>query len=223
MAEPHELTAAYALDALDPAEEREYESHLATCERCREELAALRDATASLAYAAPAPVPPLGLRERILERARSERAPVIELRPRRRFTYALGAVAAAAACVAIGLGVWAASLNDRLNRQQEDAAILAEGKRVPLQGANGQLVVTQSGDAVVIVSRLDPAPKGKTYELWVIKGTEPQRAGLFEGGPGTHIVRLARPVPPQATVAATVEKDGGVDSPTTKPFFSAQA
>jgi hypothetical protein len=36
-------------------------------------------------------------------------------------------------------------------------------------------------------------------------------------------VRLARPVPPQATVAATVEADGGVDTPTTKPVFSARA
>jgi anti-sigma-K factor RskA len=223
MAEPHDLTAAYALDALDPAEEREYESHLATCERCRDELAALRDATASLAYAAPAPVPPPALRERILEQAHSERAPVIQLRPRRRFTYALTAAAAAAACLAIGLGIWAATLNDRLNRQQAIGTILAEGKRVPLQGANGQLVVTDSGDAVVVVSRIDPAPQGKTYELWVIQGAQAQRAGLFEGGAGNHVVRLARPVPAQATVAATVEVDGGVDAPTSKPIFSAGA
>ena len=32
----HELSAAYALDALDPAEEREFEQHLRTCEQCRE-------------------------------------------------------------------------------------------------------------------------------------------------------------------------------------------
>lgn len=223
MAEPHDLTAAYALDALDPAEEREYESHLATCERCRDELATLRDATASLAYATPAPVPPPALRERILEQARNERAPVIQLRPRRRFTYALAAAAAAAACLAIGLGVWAASLNDRLDRQAAISEILSEGKRVPLQGATGELVVTASGDALVIVSRLDRAPQGKTYELWVIQGTEPERAGLFEGGPGRHIVRLERPVPPEATVAATVEDDGGVDSPTSRPVFSARA
>lgn len=223
MAEPHDLTAAYALDALDPAEEREYESHLGTCKRCREELAALRDATASLAYAAPAPVPPAALRERILGQARSERAPVIQLRPRRRFTYVLGAAAAAAACLAIGLGVWAATLNDRLNRQETTARILAEGKRVPLQGANGQLVVTESGDAVVVVSRIDPAPKGKTYELWVIQRAKAERAGLFDGGAGNHIVRLSRPVPLRATVAATVEVDGGVDAPTSKPVFSARA
>jgi len=31
----HELTAGYALDALDPDERRAYEAHLAGCERCR--------------------------------------------------------------------------------------------------------------------------------------------------------------------------------------------
>ena len=35
----HDLTAAYALDALDAEEQELYEGHLATCERCREELA----------------------------------------------------------------------------------------------------------------------------------------------------------------------------------------
>lgn len=222
MADAHDLTAAYALDALDAVEEREYESHLATCERCRDELAALRDAAASLAYAVPAPVPPPALRERILEQARSERAPVIELRPRRTFTYALAAAAAAAACLAIGLGIWAARLSDQLDRQRSTAAILAEGQRVPLQGASGQLVVTESGDAAVVVSRIDRAPEGKTYELWVIDGGKPKRAGLFEGGT-RQIVKLTRPVPRSATVAATIEDAGGVDAPTTRPVFSARA
>jgi anti-sigma-K factor RskA len=222
MAELHDLTAAYALDALDPTEEREYESHLATCERCRDDLAALRDATASLAYAVPAPLPPPALRERILERARSERAPVIPLRPRRRLTYVLAATAAAAACLALGLGLWGASLSGRLDRQEDVVAIISEGQRVPLQGADGQLYVSDSGDAVVVMSRIGAAPTGKTYELWVIQGDEAKSAGLFEGG-GREVVKLTRPVPPGATVAGTVEDDGGVDAPTTKPFFSAQA
>ena len=40
----HDLTAAYALDALDPEDAREYEAHLARCERCRGELASLSEA-----------------------------------------------------------------------------------------------------------------------------------------------------------------------------------
>src|SRR5918992_6258302 len=57
----HDLTPAYALDALDDTERVEYEEHLAGCDRCREELAALREAVSSLAYATAAPAPPPAL------------------------------------------------------------------------------------------------------------------------------------------------------------------
>ena len=41
--DPHANVASYALDVLDKREEREFEEHLASCERCREELAGLRE------------------------------------------------------------------------------------------------------------------------------------------------------------------------------------
>ena len=99
----HDLTAAYALDALDPHDEERYEEHLATCERCREELAELRDPVAMLAYGVESPAPPPELRDRILDAARAERSNVVPIR--RRWPAALGAVAAVAATVAIALGL----------------------------------------------------------------------------------------------------------------------
>ena len=79
----NELTAAYALDALDDDEARAYEAHLARCERCRDELAALSETASALAYAREAPAPPPALRERILAagRARARRTSC-PLRPR---------------------------------------------------------------------------------------------------------------------------------------------
>src|ERR1051326_5570215 len=65
----HDYTAAYALDALSRDECARYEEHLATCERCRTELAELSFAAASLAFAAPAPAPPADLRSRIVDAA----------------------------------------------------------------------------------------------------------------------------------------------------------
>jgi len=44
----HELTPAYALDALAADEAEAYEEHLAQCERCRAELAELRETAAAL-------------------------------------------------------------------------------------------------------------------------------------------------------------------------------
>src|SRR5919204_590524 len=54
----HSLAAPYALDALDEREERNFEEHLAVCERCRLDLAGLREAAAFLAYGADHAAPP---------------------------------------------------------------------------------------------------------------------------------------------------------------------
>lgn len=62
---PHALTGAYALDALDPGERAGFEAHLATCAECREEVAGLREVAARLGAASQA-VPPAGLRARVL-------------------------------------------------------------------------------------------------------------------------------------------------------------
>ncbi len=146
------------------------------------------------------------------------------VRPRR-LTYALGAVAAAAAAVAIGVGVWAAQLEGELDRERAIAAIFAdpEARSVPLEGANGRVVVTDTGDAALVVSNLPPAPEGKTYEAWVIADDTPQPAGLFDGKAERDVLLLSRPVPPQAQVAVTVEPAGGSESPTGLPIFGTGA
>ena len=219
MDEVHSLVAPYALDALDGPEEHEFERHLALCERCRDELAALREAAAALAYAPKAPAPPAQLRERILAQARSERPNVVPLRPRRRLTFSFGAAAAAAAAAAIGLGVWATTLSRSLDRKQAALDVLAdpEARTVPLAGAPGSLVVARDGKAV-LVARLRAAPSKKTYEAWVIRGERARRAGLFRGG-RRSILLLSRRVHPGDVVAVTVERSGGADRPTTKPLL----
>jgi anti-sigma-K factor RskA len=206
----HGLTAAYALDALDERDELEYEEHLRSCERCRDELAALTETASSLAYAVETPAPPAALRGRILEQARSERN-VIPLRPRR-LPYALGAVAAMAATVALALGIWGASVaGDRDELRQA-----LQARVIPLPDGTGRLHVEPDGDATLVVDRAE-APPGKDYELWVFEGATPRPAGVFDGG--REVVRLTRPVPRGASVAMTLERDGGVDAPTTEPLF----
>jgi anti-sigma-K factor RskA len=222
--EVHALTAGYALDALDEADEREYEAHLRGCESCRDELAAFTDTATALAYAVDAPAPPPALRERILESARAERAVVVPFRPRRRVSYALGAVAAAAAALAIGLGVWGNSLSGELDALEDETAILADpnARSADLTGADGRLVVSESGDAVLVVAGLERAPSGKDYEIWVIEDAAPRPAGLFDAAKSGDVVHLRERVPQGAVVAVTLEPDGGVDSPSGTPLFSAQ-
>jgi len=225
----HELTAAYALDALGPEERERYESHLGRCERCRAELAELADSAAALAYGVSSPAPPPALRARILDAAAAERENVVPLRPRRPW---VAAVAAVAACAAVGLGVWAATLSSSLSSERSARAaehrateiyMDPNAKHVSLRGGRGAVAVDQTGQGVLVVQKLPPAPKGKTYEAWVIPpGSKPIKAGLFEGGKPMTMVPLGTSVPSGSVVAATVERHGGVDEPTAQPVFSAR-
>ena len=211
----HDLTAAYALNALDAGEAAEYEAHLAQCEQCRAALAELNDTAASLAWAVDAPAPPARLRASILGAAAAERSNVVPLHRPWAFR-ATAAVAAVAACAAVALGLWGATRGGHGCASGWHCSALASGR--------GLVAVDQTGQGVIVVNELPKAPAGKTYEAWVIpKGGAPRPAGLFAGGGSTTVVQLARMVPRGATIAATVERAGGVQAPTSTPVFSARA
>jgi anti-sigma factor RsiW len=189
----HELAAAYALDALAGDERQEFETHLLGCERCRDELASLRETVGVLAFSAEGPVPPTELRDRILVAARKELPNVVALRPRRMRLYA-GSAVAAAACAALAVGLW-----------------------LGLSGGTGgpklALSVAPSGTAQLAVSGFDAAPAGKIYEAWVIVAGKPVPAGYFAGG-DKAVVGLTRSVPKGSVVAITLERAPGATTPT---------
>jgi anti-sigma-K factor RskA len=199
--DPHELTAAYALDALDPDEAEAYERHLSQCEECREQLAELNETAAALAFGTTAPAPPERLRASILDAAAAERSNVVPLLRRRWVARGLAVAAAAVACIVVGLAV---SLSKSTNKEVIGLSLS--------RGANGQ--------ASIRVSGLPAAPDGKTYEAWVIPvGQAPRPAGLFRSGVSTNL-RLTGGVPRKAVVAVTVEPAGGSTHPTTTPILT---
>ncbi len=211
----HDLTAAYALDALDPEEREAFEAHLAQCERCRDEVAELSATAAALAFGVESVAPPPALRERILDTARAERPNVVPFPSRS--PRILAAMAAAAACVAVGLGIWNVSLHERLGSAHRQAL-----ERVAISGATGSLVVTSGQTAALVLSDMPSAPAGKTYEAWVIDRGTATPAGLFRGGHGMTYVPIGRDVPSGATVGVTIEPAGGSARPTTKPLVVSQ-
>jgi anti-sigma-K factor RskA len=216
----HELSAAYALDALDDADRRSFEAHLAGCPRCREDVASFRETAAALARDAEPLAPPEALERRILTAARSERS-VLPLR--QRWVAPAAGIAAVAAAVAIGLGIWGIRLSDSLDRERSaharDARVIAilsqsGARQIPTKGGSGLLVVAPTRRAVLVANGLTPAGPGKTYEAWVVDGKIARPAGLFHGGAGSKVVELTEPVGPGATVGVTVEKAGGSKTPT---------
>jgi anti-sigma-K factor RskA len=192
----HQLSAAYALDALDPGDRRAFEEHLADCDDCRAELASLGETVGALALAADGPAPPADLRDRIVSAARAEPPKVIALGPRRSRVYALTAVAAAAVVgLAIGL-----------------ALALSGG------GPSNQLALKlqPSGSSQLTARGFDRAPSGKVYEIWIIRNGRARPVAVFRGG-DTHVVDMGK-VPKGTVVAVTLERAPRASTPTTEPI-----
>jgi len=235
----HELTAGYALDALDPEERSAYAAHLSGCEQCQEELSSFWQTSEALAVAASGPTPSPALRERILAGARAEpRQNVVSLedhRRRRRAAPILAIAASVAAVVALALGLRAADLSGQLDdsraaleRAQSAAAVLADpsAQSVALQAGDGKLVVGADGQAVLVVDGLAPAPTGKTYEVWVMPDGNVRAAtsaGLFSGGDERSVVPVDGTVEAGDVVAVTVEPAGGVAAPTSQPIVASDS
>ena len=234
----HELTAGYALDALDPEERSAYEAHLVGCEQCQRELSSLWETSEALAVAASGPTPSPALRERILADVRAEppqNVVPLESRRRRRVVPVLAAAAAIAVVVALALGIRAADLSRQLDdtraaleRSESAAAVLADpgAQSVALQAGDGRLVVGADGQSVLVLDGLEPAPSGKTYEMWVAPGgniEEASPAGLFPGGDDRSIVPVDGRVEAGDVVAVTVEREGGVDAPTGQPVVASDS
>ncbi|MGH9268276.1 MAG: zf-HC2 domain-containing protein, partial [Acidimicrobiales bacterium] len=127
-----ELLGAYALDAVDGPEAEAVELHLRECPRCRDEVAAHREAAALLAHiGAPAPA---GVWERIAGGLQEAPPPRIELarlatvtplraEPSRRYPIVLVAAAAMAAAVSVVLGV---RLNEQSGRMTELRGVVSD-------------------------------------------------------------------------------------------------
>jgi anti-sigma-K factor RskA len=215
----HELTAGYALDALEAADAHAYEQHLAHCERCQVELGTLSAAAAALAFGVPPAEPPAELRERILDAARAERSNAVPFRKPYGFArlHPARVLAVAATAAAVGLGIWNVALHERLDRSHEAL------RSVGLHGAAGSVVLGAGGQGTMVVADLAAAPAGKTYEAWVIVDGKAQPAGTFAAGGKTVVVHLRRPVPSGAIVAVTIEREGGSQQPTESPFITSSA
>ena len=112
----HDLTAAYALDALDAEEARAYEEHLATCAVCRESSRSCGGAAGALAFAVESPAPPRGASLADPRRGPRERPNVVPLRRAgagRRHRRRRGRGVAA-----IGFGIWSVTLSRSLDRER---------------------------------------------------------------------------------------------------------
>ena len=284
--EQKELIALDALGALDEAEVRALEAHIAECAECRAEAALSRDAAAALALTVAPVAPAPQLRARILEQVRAlqrkdgdetERGQrearhddvvstvneppvppsnvIAFTRPDKEpnvvsisksnyefLKYASLAASVAALALAISLFiVWnrsrateqrlaqeratVESLNRQIAEAREARELLAapQSRAVTLAGMNDTpqararfVYDQQTGQAMLFVSGLPPAPPGKAYQIWFIAGGTPMPGGVFRADQqGSAMMRDEVPAAGRhaAIFAITLEDDAGARTP----------
>ena len=237
----NELRDQYELYAIGVAEEperSELREHLNRgCEVCMEGMRRAREVAALLGGTAEPAEPSPQLRRRILASAGFEQ---------RRFGWSpfLAAALALSLFAAVYFGgrerdteVELARMRTQMRQQALDLTRMNEAFAI-VNGADttvttfgegqsrppkGKVFVSPSNGVLLIASNLPPAPAGKAYEMWVIKGGKAQPAGMFQAdrdGTAIHIQRGA--VPADANlVAVTLEDERGADQPTSTPLFAA--
>ena len=201
----HDLTAAYALDALDAA-------------RGRGVRAAPRASARSAASSSPSSARPPRLSRSARSRRRRPRACArrSSTRPRRSgrtssrscgaagSSRGLAVAAAAAACIVVGLGRLAEPVEPEAGLRPSSST--GTGTRRSRPSGLGSRAVREDVRSV---------------------GDPGERRRAKAGGPlprrRTTTVHLSTTVPRNAVVAVTVEPAGGSPKPTTKPIFSAPA
>lgn len=223
---PHLLTGAYALDALDEEEVERFRAHLDECDSCPLEAAELR-ATATRLVSLVERTPPVELRNRVLNEVnRTAQLPPLpvsldERRSRRRVRVAVGGALAAAAVAVGALFVVVSGGPD-----VQDVVAAADARTLTAQvegGGTAELVFSPSQDAAVVRLQDAPAPPpGKTYQAWVLEDGTAISADTFEAsadGAATHLVRDADAA---TGFAVTIEDDGGspTGQPTTTPIVA---
>jgi len=200
-----EDAAAYVLGALEPEEADALERHIATCSECAGEVETLRGTLDAFAASAPALTPPRRLRGRVLRAVRREAGTT---HGRRLGWTPRLALAGAAAAIALAAVIVASSGNgSRLVRASIGAA------SVRISGQRAEL----------IVAHLPRASAGRTYEIWLQRGSAaPERSTLFNvDSRGGSEVAVAGSVHGVRRLLVTEEPAGGTSAPTVSPVIVA--
>jgi anti-sigma-K factor RskA len=241
-----EIEAIAALDALGAAtadETRAMSVHVAGCDSCRRARDQYAEAVTGLVYSLDPVAPPADLRERIVD----------TLTPVRQFKVRPWWLATAATLFLalwgwreVGIRVAREQVitqqaeirglteeRDRLAAQNEKLASLAAPETRTLALAGQEMSPAASARvfldptrrrAIVFFHNLPSNPSDKSYQLWIIRGDQPnpQSAGVFDvaaTGNATLSIDNLPVLTEIKALAVTMERRGGAEQPSEKKFY----
>lgn len=226
MSDQHERyeddVGAYLLEALSVEEARSFERHLASCERCRLELARLRAAADALPRSVDPVEPPAALKRSLMravradaaarsreERQRGVRAALLGGLSLRLRPLAAAAVVVLVAGVAIGYGIRGKGAGTRVVVGAVDRA------RVPNASARLVIPTGRGAGGVLQVAGMPAPPPGYIYELWLRRGAEVVPSSLFSVGTnGRGAAAIDQSLSGVSAVLVTREHARGASAPT---------
>jgi anti-sigma-K factor RskA len=226
----HDLSGAYALDALDDIERARFAAHLAKCSTCQRDVAEFRAAATHLGRAVSEPPPP-ALRASILDAigdVRQDRPGPPPRQPRHTGRWVTLAAAVAAALV---IGVLTAQLltirADRNDTEQLAEVLTAPDAAImPLEGevGSGRMVWSPSlGRSVLVLDGLPTLESDRDYQLWFVVDGEQIPVEVYH--PDDHRIVAETPDLPDGLEALgiTEEPAGGSPAPTGPMLLTATA
>lgn len=210
--------AAYALGSLDDAERHSFESHLATCAVCPDELAVFEQVVDALAQGVPHQRAPADLRRRVLDDTRQIAAPPIRTRTKRTlFRHrALVLCALLIALVAVGGALRSSSSPGPVTRVIQARVV----------GSAGSAEVRRSaGHAELVVNHLSPPPSGEIYQVWLNRPgrrAQPTSALFNVTDAGNAEVDVPGDLRHVRQIMVTPEPAGGTQVPTHPAVITTQ-
>ena len=228
-----ELKDAYVLGALPEVERRELEEYLAAHPERQAEIVELGSVASLLALSPQEQDPPSSLRRNIMSVVEAEaQRPAAGRRTwfadigefLRLRNLALGA----AALLVVGLFSWnmvlqgeVQDLQGKVETRQDSpvSRMVALEESGAAQRVQAEVMILDEDRAVLMVENMPPPPEGKTYQVWIIEGDDPQPSTLFEPREEPVAAVVEDPLDEADAIAVTVEPEGGSQQPTTDPML----
>jgi len=228
-----ELKDAFVLGALPEEERREFEEYLAAHPERQAEIDELSTVAGLLALSPQEQDPPPRLRRNIMsvveaEAQRPAAGPWAWFAGTRELLSVRNLALGAAALLVIGLFSWNMVLQGEvqdLQGQIENRQDSPVSRMVALEGSGtaqrvqAEVMILEEDRAVLMVEDMPPAPENRTYQVWVIKGDDPQPSVLFEPREELVAAVVEDPLDEADAIAVTVEPEGGSPQPTTDPML----